>query len=53
MMIYPGVFFIFFFFYDFDFWAFRGVKGQKVAQNEKEQLHLSRAMSQEQYSIRS
>ena len=28
-----------------------GVKGQKIAQNEKEQLHLSHAISQEQYSI--
>ena len=29
-----------------------GLKGkQKIAQNEKQQLHLSRAISQEQYSI--
>ena len=30
------------------FWAVRGVKGQKIAQNEKYQLHLSCAISQEQ-----
>ena len=28
-----------------------GVKGQKIAQNEKLQLHPSRTISQEQYSI--
>ena len=28
-----------------------GLKGQKSAQNEKEQLRLSCAISQEQYSI--
>ena len=28
-----------------------GVKGQKISQNGKEQLHLSRAISQEQYSL--
>ena len=33
------------------FWAVRRVKGQKVAQNEKQQLHLSRAISQEKCSI--
>ena len=33
------------------FWAVREVKGQKIAQNEKQQLHLSSAISQEQYSI--
>ena len=49
MTISPGVFFI--------FWAVRGrgwgggVKGQKIAQNEKQQLHLSHAISQEQCSI--
>ena len=30
-----------------------GLKGQKIAQNEKWQLHMSRAISQGQYSIRS
>ena len=49
MMVSPGVFFIFF--QILIFWAVTGVKGQKIAQNEKEQLHLSRAISQEQYSI--
>ena len=45
-------FWVFFhFFRNFIFWAFRGVKGQKIAQNKKEQLHLSRAISQEQYSL--
>ena len=48
-MISPGAFF-FNFFGMFIFWAVRGVKGQKIAQNEKEQLHLSRPISQEQYS---
>ena len=33
------------------FQALRGVKGQKLAQNEKELLHLSCTISQEQYSI--
>ena len=28
-----------------------GVKGQKIAQNEKQQLHLPCTISQEQYSI--
>ena len=28
-----------------------GVKGQKIAQNEKYQLHLPHAISQEQYTI--
>ena len=28
-----------------------GVKGQKIVQNEKKQLHPSHAISQEQYSI--
>ena len=35
----------------FIFWAVTGVKGQKIAQNEKQQLHPSRDISQEQYSI--
>ena len=35
MMISPCVFFIFFFFEIFIFWAVMGVKGQKIAQNEK------------------
>ena len=48
-MISPGIFFIFF--EIFIFWAVRGVKGQKIAQNEKRKLHLSCAISQEQYSI--
>ena len=29
----------------------RGLKGQKISQNEKQQLHTSCAISQEQYSI--
>ena len=33
------------------FWAARGVKGQKVAQNERQQLHLSHTTSQEQCNI--
>ena len=33
------------------FWAVRGLKEQKIAQNEKNQLDLSRAKSQEQYCI--
>ena len=33
------------------FWVVRGVKGQKIAQNEKEKLHLSDVVSQEQCSI--
>ena len=28
--------------------AVRGIKGQKIAQNEKERLHLSHTISQEQ-----
>ena len=47
-MISPGVFS---FFEIFIFGAVRGVKGQKIAHNEKQQLHLSRVISQEQYSI--
>ena len=37
MMISPGFFFSFF--WNFLFWAVRGVKGQKIAQNKKQQLH--------------
>ena len=33
------------------FWAVWGLKEQKIAQNEKKQLDLSRAKSQEQYCI--
>ena len=33
------------------FWAVRGLKEQKIAQNEKNQLDLSRAKAQEQYCI--
>ena len=43
MMISPGAYFIFF--YVFFFWAFRGVKGQKMAQDDKKfmsvALHIS------------
>ena len=48
MMISPG---FFSFFLIFIFWAVRGLKGQKIAQNEKKKLHMSHAISQEQYSI--
>ena len=48
-MISPGDFFFFFFCLKFSFYlAVREVKGGKIAQNEKQQLHLSRAISQEQ-----
>ena len=40
----------FHFFRNFIFWDYRGVKGQKITQNKKWQLHLSRAIPQEQYS---
>ena len=40
----------FHFFRNFIFWDYRGVKGQKITQNEKWQWHLSRAIPQEQYS---
>ena len=40
-----------FFFLILIFWAVWGLKEQKVAQNEKKQLDLSRAKSQEQYCI--
>ena len=34
------------------FWVFRGVKEQKIAQNEKKKkIYVARAISQEQYSI--
>ena len=50
LMISPGVFLIFFLI--LIFWAVRGVKKKKLAQNEKQlQLHLSHVISQEQYSI--
>ena len=48
-MISPRFFFRFF--EIFIFRAVRGVKGQKIAQNEKEQLHPSHAISQKQYSL--
>ena len=51
-MVSAGLFFIFFFFFEIlIFWAAMGAKGQKFAQNEKQQLHVSRVISQEQYSI--
>ena len=53
-MICRGVFF-FRFFEILTFWAVTrgggGVKGQKLAKNEKQPLHVSGAISQEQYSI--
>ena len=49
MIVSRGVFFIFF--EIFIFWAVRGLKGQTIAHNEKQQLHPSCAISQEQYSI--
>ena len=50
MMISPGVFFFsfFFFFLVFICQVIRGIKGQIIAQNEKQQLHRSCAISQEQ-----
>ena len=48
MMISPEVFY---FFEILFFWAVRGVKGKKIAQNEKQQLNVSCAISQGQYSI--
>ena len=42
--------FLFLFFEVLIFWAVRG-KREKIAQNKKLQLHLSHAISQEQYSI--
>ena len=50
MMISPGVFFLFIFEF-FIFGTARGVKGQEIAQNEKQQLHSSHTISQEQYSL--
>ena len=35
----------------FTFWAASEVKGEEIGQNEKQELHPSRAISQEQYSI--
>ena len=37
----------------FTFWAANKVKGEEIAQNEKQQLHPSHAISQEQYRIQS
>ena len=52
---------VIFFFLKFSFFGLLGgggagaggglVKGQKIAQNEKQQLHLPCTISQEQYSI--
>ena len=43
---------VFYLFFEiFIFQAVRWVKGQKTAQNEKYELHVSRIISQEQYSI--
>ena len=44
-------FFFFFFFLILIFWAVRGVKGIKIAPNEKLPLHPLHAISQEQYSV--
>ena len=49
-MISPGGFF--YFFEILIFWTVSRVKGQEIAQNERK-IHLSHAISQEQYSIRS
>ena len=48
MMISLG---IFSFFENLIFWAVSRIKAQKIVQNEKQQSHLLRATSQEQYSI--
>ena len=40
-----------YFFQFFEILVFWAVKEQKVAQNEKQQLHLSHIISQEHYSI--
>ena len=40
MMISPGIFF-FFFFDIFIFWAVRGVKGQKMAQDDKKNMSVA------------
>ena len=45
-MISPGIFLFF-----LRFWAVSGVNGEKIAQNEKQQLNVSCAISQGQYSI--
>ena len=42
---------IFHFFEIFIFWAVKEVKGQKIAQNEKQQLQPSCIISQEQYGL--
>ena len=44
---YLQAFFLFF----LKFWAVSGVNGEKIAQNEKQQLNVSCAISQGQYSI--
>ena len=49
MMISSGVFFHFYLI--LIFWAVKEVKEKKLAQNEKQQLHLLHAICQEQYSI--
>ena len=46
MMISPGVFFIFDIFI---FWAVRGVKGQKIAQDDKKILSIAFQEFQEPY----
>ena len=50
-MISSGGFFIILNFSFFRLLGGGGVKGQKIAPNEKEQLHPSSAISQEQYTI--
>ena len=45
------VFFFYIYIYISIFWAVRGVRGQKIGQNEKCQLQPSNAISQEQYSL--
>ena len=50
-MISPGVIFICLKFCFFG--PVRGLKGKKIAQNEKQQLNPSHAISQEQYKIES
>ena len=48
-MISPGIFLQFF--KILTYWAVRGAKRQKIAQNEKQKLHPSCTISQEQYNI--
>ena len=50
MMISPGVFYLWKFFFLVVIGG-GGVKGQKIAQNEKQQLHASRTISQGLYSL--